>query len=311
MQKLYPTVSVGKLTGLFGKSRQAYYQAISQADKQEMEDAIILRLVSERRKEVEKAGTIKLMLMLNESFKAHNIKIGRDKLYNLLKTHGLLLRNRKRRPKTTDSNHRYRKYPNLIRDVVLKKANTLWVCDITYISINYGFAYLSLVTDAYSHKIVGYTLNKTLGRTGPIKALKMALQDCKFEPYSLIHHSDRGIQYCCNEYIELLEKNKFMISMTEKGDPYENAIAERVNGILKTEFNLYKTFESFEEAEMAVIKGVSAYNNVRLHASCDYLTPSLAHSKTGPLARRWKNYKKNTAKSESGGQGFGGILLLK
>lgn len=292
MQELYPTVSVGKLTGLFGKSRQAYYQALTQADNQEMKDAIILRLVSERRKEVEKAGTTKLLLMLDESFKAHNIKIGRDKLYDLLKAHGLLLRNRKRKPRTTDSNHRFRKYPNLIREITLTKASVLWVCDITYISTSRGFAYLSLVTDAYSHKIVGHSLSRTLERIGPITALKMALTDCDFYPHSLIHHSDRGIQYCCNEYIDLLEKYKIMISMTEKGDPYENAIAERVNGILKAEFGLHRTFENFEEAEMAVTKGVTIYNNVRLHASCDYLTPSLAHSKTGLLARRWKNYKK-------------------
>lgn len=295
MQKLYPTVSVSKLTGLFGKSRQAYYQALTQADKQEMEDAIILRLVSERRKEVEKAGTTKLLLMLNESFKAHNIKIGRDKLYDLLKVHGLLLRNRKRRPRTTDSNHRFRKYPNLIREIALTKANMLWVCDITYISTSRGFAYLSLVTDAYSHKIIGHSLSRTLERTGPLSALKMALTDCSFQPYGLIHHSDRGIQYCCNEYIDLLDKYRIIISMTEKGDPYENAIAERINGILKAEFGLDKTFESFEEAAITVIKGVNVYNNVRLHASCNYLTPSQAHSKTGPLARRWKNYKKKSS----------------
>lgn len=295
MQKLYPTVSVGKLTGLFGKSRQAYYQALTQADKQEMEDTIILRLVSEKRKEVEKAGTIKLLRMLDESFKAHNIKIGRDKFYDLLKVHGLLLRNRKRSSRTTDSNHRFRKYPNLIREIALTKANTLWVCDITYISTTQGFVYLSLITDAYSHKIIGYSLCRTLERTGPIAALKLALTDCDFQPHSLIHHSDRGIQYCCNEYIELLDKHKIMISMTEKGDPYENAIAERINGILKAEFGLHKTFVGFEDAERAVTKGISVYNNVRLHASCDYLTPSLAHSKTGPLTRRWKNYKKKAS----------------
>ena len=235
-------------------------------------------------------GARKLHYMLTETLQQHNISIGRDKLFDLLSEYGLLVRRRKRRRiNTTDSNHPFRRYPNLIRELQLLRANHLWVSDITYISQGEGFCYLNIVTDAYSRKIVGYCLFPTLKREGTLTALRMALNGLPADREGpLIHHSDRGLQYCCADYTTLLTNNGIVISMTEKGDPYENAIAERVNGILKAEFGLYEDFDTFEQAQQAVDQAICTYNNERPHTSCDYLTPVLAHQREGILKARWK-----------------------
>ena len=238
-------------------------------------------------------GTRKLHFLLTEILQKHDISIGRDKLFDLLADNGLLVRHRKRkRINTTDSNHPFRKYPNLIRDLQVMRPNHLWVSDITYISLANKFCYLSLITDAYSRKIVGYCLYPTLQKEGPLNALNMALSSLpvKIED-TLIHHSDRGLQYCCADYITRLESKNMCISMTEKGDPYENAIAERVNGILKAEFLLDNDFENFEKALETVQNSIITYNNLRPHASCNYLTPHLAHQQQGQLLSKWKKKK--------------------
>lgn len=283
---MYAHYSVGYLCSLFGKSRQAWYGQLSHQAEQQLSDTLILKLVSEIREQLPRVGTRKLQHLLANQLEAHQIKIGRDKLYELLGHHGYLLRYRRRKAYTTDSNHPYRKYPNLIRDVMLTKANQLWVSDITYIRLTQGFCYLSIITDAYSRKIVGYCLHPTLSSEGAVKALLMALKQVKSK-YSLIHHSDRGIQYCCADYVQLLEHYHIRISMTEKGDPYENAIAERVNGILKNEFALHKTFNSYTEALLAVEQAILKYNHIRPHSSCNYLTPVMAHEQNGVLRKRW------------------------
>jgi len=253
-----------------------------------MAAAMVLRLVREIRQELPRAGVPKLQVLLNDSLHEHGIKMGRNALYHLLGQHGLLIRQRKRKPYTTDSNHRYRKYPNLIRDIrYLTHPGQLWVSDITYIRHGKGFCYLSIVADAYSHRIIGYCLHPTLHRTGPINALVMASRSKRQS--TLIHHSDRGSQYCCDDHVKMLEHYNIRISMTENGDPYENAIAERVNGILKTEFELHRTFSSFAEAETAVRSAVDRYNRVRPHASCDNLTPDRAHQGSRVLRKRWKS----------------------
>jgi len=235
-------------------------------------------------------GGRKLHFMLTDTLREHGINIGRDKLFDLLADRGLLVRRRKRRKAiTTDSNHPFHKYPNLIRQLQVVRPNHLWVSDITYISIRNGFCYLSLITDAYSRKIVGYCLHPTLKKEGPLQALSMALQtvqDRGLQP--LIHHSDRGLQYCCADYIKRLDHRGITISMTEKGDPYENAIAERVNGILKDEFGLYTCFDNYELASKEVHNAINIYNQQRPHASCDYLTPQEAHQKQGSLNTKWK-----------------------
>jgi transposase InsO family protein len=235
-------------------------------------------------------GTRKLHYMLTDTLQKHDISIGRDKLFNLLEEYGLLVRRRKRRRTiTTNSNHPFRKYPNLVRELQVLRPNHLWVSDITYIGLRDNFCYLSLVTDAYSRKIVGYQLYPSLKKEGPLYALQMALGKLPARrQQALIHHSDRGLQYCCTEYTALLTSKAMTISMTEKGDPYENAIAERVNGILKDEFGLDEDFDSFESAEKAVINAVDIYNRLRPHLSCNNLTPEQAHQQQGLLKTKWK-----------------------
>jgi transposase InsO family protein len=285
---MYGNFSKNYFCKLFGKSRQAFYkQQEEDTERADLEESLVLRLVKEVREELPRCGTDKLYSMLRSSFIEHGIKIGRDALYELLGNYGLLIRQRKRKPYTTDSNHPYRKYPNLIKEKVLMQAGELWVCDITYIRQVNGFSYLSIITDAYSHKIVGYKLHPTLHAEGAIDALQMAVKDEK-RTDKLIHHSDRGVQYCCGDYVNMIEHYKIQLSMTEKGDPYENAIAERVNGILKNEFLLNKTFSSYNEAKPAVESAIKRYNEVRIHDSCDRLTPLMAHEQKGVLKKRWK-----------------------
>jgi len=257
-----------------------------------MSAVIVLKLVGEIRQDLPRAGVPKLHYLLQGKFVEHGIKMGRDALYQLLGEHGYLLRYRRRKPYTTNSNHPYKKYPNLIREIkYLTHPGQLWVSDITYIRLKEGFAYLSIVTDAYSHKIIGYCLHPSLHSDGPIGALLQAIQSKRGA--SLIHHSDRGTQYCCAEYVKVLEHYNIQISMTEKGDPYENAIAERINGILKGDFLLDKTFSSFSEACQAVDQAVEKYNHIRPHDSCDRLTPVQAHNQTGFLRKRWKTQSEN------------------
>ena len=234
-------------------------------------------------------GGRKLHHMLRLFMQQHGMAMGRDAFFKLLAGHGLLVRKRKKRkPITTDSFHRYKKYKNLIRDLVPVSPNQLWASDITYIGLKDGFAYLSLITDAYSRKIVGFCLSKSLDASGSIKALQMALNnhpDCK----NLVHHSDRGVQYCCNAYVGILKKRELQISMTENGDPLENAMAERVNGILKDEL-LQDSYTSFAAAQEGVARAVSVYNHLRPHTSIGYKTPVEVHTGAEKVERKWKNY---------------------
>lgn len=284
---MYGHFSVRYFCALFGKSRQAWYEGTHRQSEQQLADTLVLKLVSEIRSELPRVGTRKLHYLLASKLTDHQITMGRDKLYQLLGEHGYLLRYRKRKAYTTNSNHAYRKYPNLIRDKTLTKPNQLWVSDITYIRLYQGFCYLSIITDAYSRKIIGHCLHTSLNSEGAIQALVKSISQSKGRE-SLIHHSDRGIQYCCRDYVQLLEHYSIAISMTENGDPYENAIAERVNGILKNEFELHKSFASFSEAHQATESAVQRYNHIRPHSSCDYLTPVIAHEHSGWLRKRWK-----------------------
>lgn len=287
LKQMYPQYSVGYYCQLFGRSRQSWYeQRRGRSDKQ-LWSAMIIGLVKELRRELPGIGVSKLQYLMRKPLAEHGISIGRDGLYRLLGEHGYLLRHRKRKAKTTSSGHSYRKYANIARDIVLERASELWVSDITYLRVGEGFGYLSIVTDAYSRKIVGYCLHPSLESYGAVRALQMALKE-KQRGRTLTHHSDRGVQYCCRAYVEVLEQHGIRISMTENGDPYENAIAERVNGILKEEFNLQGVFSTLEQAQQAVDVAVQNYNHLRPHASCDYLTPVQASQHSGVLAKRWK-----------------------
>jgi putative transposase len=207
---------------------------------------------------------------------AHSFEIGRDAMFNLLSKQGMLITKRKRRGCiTTLSRHRFKKYPNIIRDFIPLAPNQLWVSDITYIHLSNGFGYLSLITDAYSRKIVGFYLSETLSAQGSLKALKMAIANNPNRA-GLIHHSDRGVQYCCDKYVKLLTDKGIKISMTENGDPLENAIAERVNGILKQEL-LEEVFPNFKIAQEEIAIACSTYNHLRPHGSINNLKPMEAH----------------------------------
>ena len=242
-------------------------------------------------------GTRKLHYLLQQQLSDHKICVGRDYLFDLLSEHKLLVRQRKRKVFTTDSRHWMHKYDNLIKDKPVIRPEQVWVSDITYIRLNNQWAYLSLITDAYSRKIMGYCLRTDLSTEGCLAALKMALKNRIYDQ-PLIHHSDRGSQYCSQAYTQLLIKNKIAISMTQNGDPYENALAERVNGIIKSEFNLYTCQMGFEGTQQRVRDSINAYNGIRPHASCDYLTPDKAHLKERTLPKRWKNYKQKQTQNQ-------------
>jgi transposase InsO family protein len=276
------------LCELFGKTRHAYYDHQWRKETRLLEDDIILQQVIEIRSDLPGAGTRKLHYMLGTNLQEHGIQVGRDYLFDLLTQHRMLIRNRRRKAITTDSRHWMHKYHNLITALEIHSPEQLWVSDITYIRMINEFAYLSLITDAYSRKIVGFNLRKDLSSEGCMNALQMALAARSYPNQRLIHHSDRGSQYCCKEYVSLLTENKIAISMTENGDPYENALAERVNGIIKTEFKLYSSSQGFEETYQRVTKSINNYNTIRPHASCDYLTPEQAHQTNGKLKKRWK-----------------------
>lgn len=295
---MYPLVSKGNICGLFGNSRQAWYDNKKRHSQLQMQEVFILKQALELRKEHKRMGAEKLLLLMEPVLEEHRIKYGRDKFYNLLGEHGLLVKRRRRGPKTTNSNHLYRKYPNLIRELELLKSGKLWVGDITYLRTEKGFVYLSLITDAYSKKIVGWCLWPDLTSEGALNALKMAVSGEKVTP-GLIHHSDRGIQYCCYDYVNYLKGTKIEISMTENGDPYENAIAERINGILKGEYELEETYSDYFSALEAVKIAVYKYNNKRPHRSIDLMFPVDAHFHEGALRKHWKN-KVYVPKDKSG-----------
>jgi transposase InsO family protein len=278
--------SIQTLCSLLGYSRQAFYKYVKHAEKEALQHDLILQEVLRIRKTLKRLGTRKLMFKMEGFMREHHIEIGRDAMFDLLAVHKLLIRKRKRRiPVTTFSDHWMRKYPNLIIDFIPTAPNQLWVSDIT---LKDDFAYLSLITDAYSRKIVGFYLSETLSADGCIKALQMALKNNP-QLGRLIHHSDRGSQYCCADYVGILDKHFIKISMTQSGDPLENAIAERVNGILKDEL-LEKVYLNYEQAKQAIATAISIYNYQRPHSSIDMLTPIEAHLKEGELKRRWKNY---------------------
>lgn len=236
-------------------------------------------------------GVRKLLVILREN--GHDIS--RDRLFDLLRESGMLVRRRHTRIVTTYSKHWMKKWSNLIRDIEPSRPDEIWVSDITYVEIvqdkTKHYLYLSLITDAYTHEIMGYSLHDTLDTTGPLRALTMALSRYPAEALKgLIHHSDRGCQYCSQEYVNRLQENGILISMTERGDPYENAIAERVNGILKTEWLYQMTLTSERQAKESIDRIVYLYNNVRPHGSVGNMTPAAARMATCPPRKLWKNY---------------------
>jgi putative transposase len=285
-------MGIGRLCKLFGKSRQAYYKRNDFNEERQYAEMIALELVAGIRRELPGTGIHKLHWLMRQPLKSHGIKMGRDKLNALLRRHELLIKRRKVFPKTTNSMHWLKKYPNLLKELVVSRSEEVWVSDITYICVGSDFNYLFLITDSYSHKIVGHCLHSLLTNDGALVALDMALKSrTKLLP-GMIHHSDRGVQYCSFDYVRSLAEHQIGVSMTENGDPYENAMAERINGILKHEFGLNKLFKNHYEASSAVERSIYAYNERRPHMSCNYLTPCQAHETELELVKKWKPKKR-------------------
>lgn len=232
-------------------------------------------------------GTKKLHFLIKPALEREGIKCGRDKLHAILRHEGMLVKKKKNYMRTTNSYHRFYKYPNLIKETQINHAEQVWVSDITYIRTNEGFLYLSLITDAYSKQIVGYQLSDNLKTINCINALKSAIKNRKYPERPLIHHSDRGFQYCSPDYIETLIKNNINISMTTKHDPYENAVAERINGTLKNEFDLGDRLPDQKHAQREINKTIWVYNNLRPHESCNYLTPCETHFQESIQIKKW------------------------
>ncbi len=287
--------SLSQLCRLFGISRQSFYQYWQKQDQLVHEQKIVLDLVNNIRRDHPVIGTRKLHVMIGNELKRHQIKIGRDKLYNILAVNGLLLKRRKRSVRTTFSNHRFRKYPNLIVGLPINKPNQVWVSDITYWRLNEEFLYLFFITDAYSRKIVGYNIADNMMTINNIRALKSALQKVIGPFEGLIHHSDRGLQYCSFKYIRLLQTNNIKISMTQSGDPLENPLAERINGIIKLEYLDHFKVENLSEAKKLLTNVIDRYNKERPHMSCLNKVPDAVHYSKSSMLGKYKlsSYTRN------------------
>ena len=267
---------MSRLCRLLGITRQAYYQHFWDVSDLMVEHQLVVDQVHHIRRTHPAIGGRKLHYLLQRFLLENQIKMGRDALFDLLSANKLLVRKRRRRVSTTQSNHWLRKYPNLIKDWHAQQPNQLWVADITYIPLACGFLYLSLITDAYSHKIMGYALADNLEAVHTIKALKMAINSSTMKLEGLIHHSDRGIQYCSFDYVDLLKRNEIQISMTENGDPLENSIAERINGILKEEYLRHYPLIDQNQVTELLTEVVERYNKLRPHQSINMVTPEIS-----------------------------------
>lgn len=258
-------------------SRQNYYKLRGRRRRLEIDEELILELVRSERVQQPRLGTRKLHKVISPSLADTGVSIGRDRLFGVLRTHDMLVPPPKRASRTTNSRHSLPVFRNLIKDLVLENPNEVWVSDITYIRTVSGFVYLALVMDLFSRKVVGYHCGDSLESAGAIRALDMALKDLP-NGKRPIHHSDRGCQYCCHAYVDRLRSKGMQISMTEEMHCYENANAERLNGILKQEYGLGYTFRNKRQALAAVEQAVHTYNTRRPHMALDYRVPEDVHA---------------------------------
>lgn len=271
--------SIKNICDCFNLKRDAYYKYNRRVKQRELFEKQLLHIVQKRRKSLPREGVRKLMKSLNQDFEKQQLKVGRDTLFKVLREHQMLTLRKKYSARTTNSYHRFYKYNNIIKDIEINRSNQVWASDITYIRTVKGFCYLALITDMHSRKIVGYDLSDSLELKGCVRALNKAIYHAK-NIKGLIHHSDRGIQYCSNIYTQILKRKKIDISMTEENHCYENALAERVNGILKDEFYLDQTFMNVAHAKRAAKNAINLYNEIRLHLSLDFKTPNMVYKLT-------------------------------
>lgn len=271
--------SLGTICAAHGVSRQAFYQYQKRQATERLKKEMVIQLVCQVRVRQPNIGVRKLYHLLKPKFDKLGVQLGRDGLFRLLRDQGLLVACPTRQQRTTCANHRFYQYPNRITDLVVDRVHQVFVADITYLQTLDGFVYLALMTDLFSRKIVGFDVSDSLSVEGAIRACKMAIRPVT-NTYALIHHSDRGIQYCCHAYTQLLDSRGIQLSMTQNGDVYQNAIAERVNGILKIDFLLNHTFKSIQQAITRVKQSVSIYNTERPHLSLGYQTPEAVYQKS-------------------------------
>ena len=299
--KAYPVTSQCELLGV---STQAYYKHGDTDLRKLAEEAFGVEFIKRVRQKDRGIGGGKLWKMYRREFGEEH-SVGYNRFYDIIEKYNLKVRKRKRRAKTTDSDHDLPLYPNLVKDLIPLRPNQLWVSDITYLVIylnaqtgDYDFCYLSLVTDYYTKEIVGWCVGETLEAKFAIEALNMALKRLGDNPVlDLIHHSDRGVQYASYEYTGILKKNGIKISMTECGDPKDNAVAERVNGIIKNELLMGMSFSSIQEVRGALKVAIDFYNNERPHMSLNWKTPAEAALCTGELEKKWVSYRENAIKA--------------
>ncbi|NOY22812.1 MAG: IS3 family transposase [Acidobacteria bacterium] len=282
-------INVKALCKKAGISRQAYYKEHQKRGKQEIREDLLIDGIKKIRQDHERMGGRKLLDKLTSLLIENKITIGRDRFFDFLRRNNLLILRRKKAPYTTDSRHGLRTYSNLFKDAELTAPHQAWVSDITYIRTWEGFSYLSLITDAYSRKIVGYHVGHNLEVEGCLKALKMAMRQLPQGAHP-IHHSDRGSQYCSHAYTGLLKNHQIQISMTEENHCYENAMAERLNGILKYEYGLKETYPSRKIARIACRQAIRLYCTDRPHMSLGMKTPHEVHYGVGLWGDKCVNF---------------------
>lgn len=281
-------MNISALCSAFGFTRQAYYKLRRHRSKEDQQNQQVLKLVKHVRKRQSRLGSVRLHAKIQEELTQYGIKIGRDKFHRLLREQGMLVPKKKRYMVTTNSYHKFQRWPNLLKDMHLTAPEQAWASDITYIHTKEGYMYLFLVTDVYSKQIMGYHLSDNMKVENARDALKMAIRNRRYPDRKLIHHSDRGIQYAHPSYVDLQLANEITPSMTTKYDPYENAVAERVNGILKTEFDLGGLFPERAMAKREVKTAIQIYNYERPHMSCEMMTPWKAHRTGKYELKKWK-----------------------
>lgn len=288
MRNSFPSTSIEDWCGLFGYSRQNYYKSLKKQAQEQLIEEVVIELVKEKRGPLDRTGLRKTYFLIKDDLVAQGIKLGRDKLNAILRDNELLVKPKKSYTKTTITNRWRNIYDDLRMGCTPNASEQLWCADITYIRTQQGFEYLSLITDEYSKYIVGWCSFPTLHTQGCYNALEMALDQCYYPNRKLIHHSDRGVQYCSEKYTSKLMSHDCQISVTQNGSPYENPVAESMNAILKTELGLDQTFKSRRQARRIIKEKIWLYNNRRLHGSINYMTPAEAYHLTGHIPNRWK-----------------------
>lgn len=292
MIRMKVSAGIKRLCGLFGITRQAWYEHQWRNEAELIDEGKVLEVVRAKRKThsgLDKSSAKVLYRIVKSELVRNEVKMGRDKFFEVTRKYGLIVKRKKFRVRTTYSDVNLPLFPNLAVSMNITEPEQLWVCDITYLRVGETFNYLSLVTDFYSHRVMGYCLCETLKTEGCLAALQMALNNRVFPDRELVHHSDRGFQYRSQEYLKVMRSAGIKSSMTQSGDPLENAVAERMNGILKVDMGLADiVYSTTQEALQAVEATIRTYNEIKPHSSVDFLVPLEAHKQSGPLKNHWK-----------------------